>query len=310
KAKNQRSKRYLEKCEPQIHENDKKALFIKGGRTSETVTRILKELASLKKPNSTMFQKKNMTRPFDDPTSIEFFSRKCDSSLFMFGSDSKKRPNNLIIGRMYDFQILDMFEFGVANFKSLQEFKEAKVAIGTKPCLIFSGEQFEKVEEFSRLKSLLIDFFQGPQVSQIRLSGIEHVFHFVLTDECLTIRSYKILLKKSGTKVPRIELDEIGPSLDLKLRRRKIAGSDMYELARKQPKAAKIKKQKNVKQNPFGSKVGQIHMKHQDYDELQTRKMKGLKRKKLKNQTEQNSKKMKLTEDVDVNNSNDNDDLE
>ena len=50
----------------------------------------------------------------------------------------------------------------------------------------------------------------------------------------------RILLKKSGQRTPRIELDEIGPSLDLVMRRRKLASDDLFALARKQPKAAKV----------------------------------------------------------------------
>ena len=37
---------------------------------------------------------------------------------------------------------------------------------------------------------------------------------------------------------------------------------------------------KNVEQDPFGSKVGQLHMPSQDLDKIQLRKMKGLKKKK------------------------------
>ena len=50
----------------------------------------------------------------------------------------------------------------------------------------------------------------------------------------------RILLKKSGTKTPQIELDEVGPSMNLKLRRIKIASEEMYRLARKVPKEAKV----------------------------------------------------------------------
>ena len=39
------------------------------------------------------------------------------------------------------------------------------------------------------------------------------------------------------------------------------------------------KKVKNVSYDAFGTKEGQVHMKRQDYTKLQTRKMKGLKRK-------------------------------
>ena len=44
KPKNQRVKRALEKREPKIFENDKTAVFIRGGHTSETVTQVLNEM--------------------------------------------------------------------------------------------------------------------------------------------------------------------------------------------------------------------------------------------------------------------------
>ena len=40
------------------------------------------------------------------------------------------------------------------------------------------------------------------------------------------------------------------------------------------------KKVKNVSRDSFGSKLGRVHMKRQDFSQLQTRKMKGLKRSK------------------------------
>ncbi len=52
----------------------------------------------MKKPDCTMFNKKNEIHPFDDHTSLEFFSEKTDSSLFMFASHSKKRPHNIVLG--------------------------------------------------------------------------------------------------------------------------------------------------------------------------------------------------------------------
>ena len=54
-----------------------------------------------------------------------FFSRmssKFDSSLFAFGSNSKKHPNSLILGRLYDSTILDMIELQVAEYKPAMEF--------------------------------------------------------------------------------------------------------------------------------------------------------------------------------------------
>ena len=34
--------------------------------------------------------------------------------------DQKKRPHNLIIGRIYEGSILDMIEFGIENYESLK----------------------------------------------------------------------------------------------------------------------------------------------------------------------------------------------
>lgn len=49
-----------------------------------------------------------------------------------------------------------------------------------------------------------------------------------------------MLLKKSGCKIPRIELEEMGPSLDLVLRRTHLASDDLYKLSLKQPKGLKV----------------------------------------------------------------------
>ena len=42
-----------------------------------------------------------------------------------------------------------------------------------------------------------------------------------------------IQLKKSGTKIPRIELIEIGPSMDLVIRRHRLANDDLRKEAMK-----------------------------------------------------------------------------
>lgn len=72
--------------------------------------------------------KKNEIRPFEDINSLEFLSQKNDCSLFMVGSHSKKRPHNLIMGRMFNYQLLDMIELGVLDYKSIESFKSMKVS--------------------------------------------------------------------------------------------------------------------------------------------------------------------------------------
>ncbi|XP_033125675.1 ribosome production factor 2 homolog [Anneissia japonica] len=295
KPKNQRTKRALEHRAPKLIEKTKTAMFVRGGRTSERVTQVLKELYMLKKPHAVMFKRKNILRPFDDQTSLEFFSNMNDASLFLFGSHSKKRPNNLVFGRTFDHQILDMIELGIDSFQSLRQFKNLKITEGTKPCLLFCGELFENDEEHRRLKSLLIDFFRGENVSNIRLAGLEHVICFTAIANKILMRGYRTVLKKSGCKTPRVELEEIGPSLNLIFRRTKLASDDLFKRASKQPKALKAKKKKNIDVDVFGTKHGRIHMQKQEISSLQTRKMKGLKRSGV-NTVDDSNKKAKTDE--------------
>lgn len=62
-----------------------------------------------------------------------------------------------------------------------------------------------------------------------------------MTESLCVMCNCRCLLKKSGCRTPRIELEEIGPSFDLVLRRTHLASDDLYKLAHRQPKALKVK---------------------------------------------------------------------
>jgi ribosome production factor 2 len=232
-----------------------------------------------KKPHCKIMNRNNDITPFEDQTPLEALANKNDCHLFAFGSHSKKRPDNLVLGRIYDNQILDMIEFGLKHFKSLKDFKNEKIGTNVKPVLIFNGFKWKLSEELRRIRSLLIDMFHVEDVESIRLQGIEHVLSFTVTEDLnILIRSYKILLKKSGTRIPRIELEEIGPSLDLSIRRAKIASKDLYKQANKKPAELRVTKRKNVERDALGNLKARVHIDKQEVNKLQTRKMKGLKK--------------------------------
>jgi len=278
KPKTQRGRRALEKKEPKIYENTKTTLFFKGGNTSQTVTQVLKELHVLKKPHASIYSKKNATRPFEDQSTVEFFTKKADSSLFMYGCHSKKRPNNIIFGRLFDGQVLDMAEFGVDKFVSMKSIEGQKASTGIKPSLVFSGDMFEENEDNKRVQNLFIDFFRGPNSDNVSLKGLEHVIAINGTNGKVSIRNYRVQTKKSGTKTPRVELLPMGPDLDLTMRRTRLASNDLFKRALKKPATAKAKKIKNINHDALGNRMGRIHMNTQDFDKLQARKLKGLKK--------------------------------
>ncbi|XP_012255041.2 ribosome production factor 2 homolog [Athalia rosae] len=292
KPKTRRGKRALLSREPQLVEDAKQTLFIKGSRTSEILNKCAKDLYDIKKPDARMMQRKNDILPFEDATPLEQFARKLNSPLFVFSSHNKKHPNSLVVGRMFDNNLLDMVEFGVQDYKGLVDFKIDKIVTGIKPVLIFNGELFENDREYSRIKSLLIDLFQRNTVENIRLQGIEHSISFTIINNKIHVRSYRILLKKSGSRIPRIELEEIGPQVDLIVRRTKLASDDLYKQACRKPKELKVKKKKNISMDALGSMHGRVHMGKQRLQTIQTRKMKGLKKTMVERKAERKRKAM------------------
>jgi ribosome production factor 2 len=91
-------------------------------------------------------------------------------------------------------------------------------------------------------------------------------------------RVYSIRNFKSGQELPRVELHEMGPRLDLQLRRSQEASKEMQNAAFKRSKQLEPPPRKNIETNLMGDKLGRVHVGKQDIFSYQTRKMKGLKR--------------------------------
>ena len=51
--------------------------------------------------------------PLENIVPLESMASKNDCGLFCFGNHQKKRPDNIVIGRIYDGKTLDLFEVGV-----------------------------------------------------------------------------------------------------------------------------------------------------------------------------------------------------
>ncbi len=241
---------------------------------------ILIDLRQLKFPYAIPYQRKNEIRPFEDVSSLEFYSTKSECSLFCFGSHSKRRPNNLVFGRFFDYQLLDMIEVGFTNYRSIVEFPGKKHGLGSPPCFIFKGDKFEDNGQYKMLKSIFLDFFHADDHSLLDLAALDHVVFVSCspTSDSIHFRHYAIRLKKSGTKLPRVELEEVGPSFDCQIRRVRAAAPDMAKAALEQPKQLHPSKVKNISSNIFGQKLGTIHMHRQDFEKLQIKQGKALKR--------------------------------
>lgn len=277
-----------------MNEDAKQALFVKGTSTSQTVHQAMVDLLGLKKPDGTAFQKKNNIHPFEDPSSLEFFSEKNDTSLLVFGSHSKKRPHTLTFVRTFAYKILDMMELHIMNFKGIDEFPNQKSPIGLKPLLLFSGPLFDSHPSYQHIRSLLTDFYRGQELSSINIKTLQYIISISCAEAndvdslpLVHFRVYLLRTKKSGQKAPRAELEEMGPSIDFRIGRIQSASESTMKEALKRPKELRPKQKKNVQTDMLGDKIGRIHVGKQDLGELQTRKMKGLKRKFVEGDIEQ-----------------------
>ena len=105
KPKTARGERLLKKKGPQIVESTKRLLILKGKKSSETISAILKDISLLTKPFNKLFTRNNDVLPFEDANSLEYFGVTNDCSLIAFGSHNKKRPNNLVLVSNTEFKL-------------------------------------------------------------------------------------------------------------------------------------------------------------------------------------------------------------
>jgi len=164
-----------------------------------------------------------------------------------------------------------MLEFGVSNYKPVNSFPSIKQnQFGSKPCFTIIGSEFSKDHRYKITANLIVDFFRGAVVSTINLVGLDHVIVLSVGPEKDTIlfRHYAVLMKKSGTRIPKVELQEIGPSMDLVIRRQHLASPDLEKEALRLPEQLVVKKKKNITTTPMGDTVGTVHVHAQNVEKM------------------------------------------
>ncbi|KAJ8141944.1 hypothetical protein OXX80_002886 [Metschnikowia pulcherrima] len=289
KPKNARSKRALAKKEAKLVENTKQALFVAGSTGNRFLHDAMVDLMALKKPDAKQFSKKNEIRPFEDASALEFFSEKNDCSLMVFSTHNKKRPNTLIFSRFFNHKVYDMIEMSVqSDPKLFKDFRKVTFPVGLKPMFTFNGPAFDSHPVFQQIKSYFMDFYRGDETDLQDVAGLQYIIALSTgeiedpnssTLPLLHFRVYKLKSFRSGQKIPRVEVDEIGPRFDFKIGRRITPAPEVEKDALTKPKQLQAKVKKNVTTDFMGDKVAKIHVGDQDLSKMQTRKMKGLKAK-------------------------------
>lgn len=225
KGPSAKAARVMKDRAPKVIENTKNVIYLRGSKTSEAVGGLLKEMFMMRKPFGKMMQRKNENmHPFDEAQSVEFLCQKNDCSLFAIANHSKKRPNNLTLGRTFDGHVLDMVELGVESsttFKDLQEahpdVELASKRLGAKPCVVFLGEPWDASAEHKALRSLLLDTVRGQDVTGINLAALDSLIAFTAALDKVFMRTYVLdLRKQSDSAAPKARLILSAPAADFK----------------------------------------------------------------------------------------------
>lgn len=144
----------------------------------------------------------------------------------------------MVIGRIFNKKLLDMVDFEVTNFEEIDQGRSwNKILVNNYPVMAFQGAGFEFDNENKRIRNLLHDLFcRGTELKEGDLLGLTRLFISVtLENNLLSLRFYisqitsSIMEKNSWTSEPILE--EIGPRVDMQIRRKEVAADDDYKQA-------------------------------------------------------------------------------
>jgi len=135
--------------------------------------------------------------------------------------------------------------------RTLSQFGGTKCRVGTKPMLSFSGTQFEDSvgsSKFTLAKSMFTDFFRGGEAKEVDVEGLQMMMSFAAGEEdaeegkreMVYMRCWKIVTKRSGQRLPRVEVEEMGPRIDFRLGRVREADESMMKDALKRAKGTDV----------------------------------------------------------------------
>lgn len=277
-AKTHRGKKFLDDHAPKNQENRKQSLFIKGRKVSQDLSAFYEELAKFRHGEIKRYSRNNDILPFEDYSDIEQFCKKNYCSLFTFFSHNKKRPMDVIFGRLFNYHMMEMYEFGVTNLitsdpKQPNHLPKAEYDSGAIPALIFQGDQWET--EFAPIRSVFMDFFVGDLKGTITEDQIQHALVFTIVQQgeqsTILVRHYQVHQGKPGSDST---LTLASPSFDLVPRRSQLPDEQLMKSALE--KAVVNKKKKNITRNELGEEIGRVFTGKPDVNKIHPTRFKGL----------------------------------
>lgn len=251
-----RIQRILNSRLPKLNEAPKSALLVRGNQCNEEMLSILRDLSQMKAPFAKLMTRKHpdIVCPFEDSNRLLSMANSNQCSMFCLASHhpKKNRGNCLTFGRTFDaFNIVDMVECKVTPVSPDND--DTAFTSESKPCMCFIGN--------SSLNNFFLDFFRGrTDCDKINLSGIDRVCCLSASSSSVFhLRHYGVKFKKSGTKVPRVDLTLLKGSFDFTVNRQ-IVNADVMKAAIIKSVPKQRKNSNKWIEEGTGDIVGTIHV--------------------------------------------------
>lgn len=269
-------------------EDEKHCLFLRNTSCPDILKRVQNDLQIQKKPNAIQYKLDEKVSPFDDSTYIEKQCEILNASLFILGTNTKKRKNTIIFGRTYNNTVRDMLEFQIIpeTYHSMQEYIKERTKIArtnTKPIMIFLGELFETDNDMKTLRSILLDIFHGTTIDKVNPESIDRAIVVAVVEDNdkkkIQFRQYTFGIWNERSDMKKLQLQNVGPNFDAIFNRSVYGPQDIIEESIRVPHnilKPNEKLLKNVERGQFNTRIGRVHMQSQKLNELSQAKYKAL----------------------------------
>ena len=185
-------------------------------------------------------------------------------------SSNKKRPNNLVFGRTFDNQVIDLFDGNILEIKGDFSRVFRDFDLSALPSLVCLGDVFETNPAMTRIRNYFTDFF-SPFRNEPVFMNADFGMRLIVVLVGYEDQTIEISLSKASGK--GTELNDLGVLLRFKVERTKLAEDDLFKEACRSL-APKNKNKKIIQQNTLGETVGRVYVRQQDLKTLRLKKIK------------------------------------
>ena len=190
------------------------------------------------------------------------------------GYTLKKRPSNVILGRVFNQKVLDMYDFQILYMKEMTQ--NVTFEANLLPTVIFQGDQFENDDVMRDVKNFWLDFLGGNhQIKKVNIMNMtRQVVITALSKKEILIEQFQCKVSEEMAFKGDIQPEMVGPSLKLKITKHSAADKDVMKEALKQrrSKHQAEKKQHNKYTTNLGQTKGQLFISQQNMGTLALRK--------------------------------------